>query len=77
MATGQFSFFPPQRAVSLFGILPAYQRALESSTLLFTGKNTWAHLRNVVFVLYQMIQPQLTPLKEGDKWRDGAELKRL
>ena len=59
-------FFFPQHAVSLFGIPPAYQRALESSTPLFTGKkNTWAHLRNAVFVLYKMIQPQLTPVKEG------------
>lgn len=28
-------------------------------------KNTWAHLRNAVFVSYKMIQPQLTPVKEG------------
>lgn len=41
MATGQFRFFfSPQHAVSLFGILPTYQRALESSTLLFNQQKT-------------------------------------
>lgn len=65
----------------MYCVIVRYPAALESSTVsapLFTAE-TPEHIQNAVFVLYTMIQPQLTPLKEGRPINGvtGAELKQL